>query len=55
MQFENYFNEYSEYSPIFLILKQKKSGWGWLGFNKKHNRLEIATCANQDPLLATTG
>lgn len=26
------------------------SGWGWLGFNKAKNRLEIATCNNQDPL-----
>jgi len=26
------------------------SGWGWLGFNKAKGRLEIATCANQDPL-----
>ena len=26
------------------------SGWGWIGFNKGHKRLEIATCANQDPL-----
>ncbi len=26
------------------------SGWGWLGFNKPKNRLEIATCDNQDPL-----
>lgn len=26
------------------------SGWGWLGFNKEHKRLEIATCSNQDPL-----
>ena len=26
------------------------SGWGWLGFNKEANRLQIATCANQDPL-----
>lgn len=26
------------------------SGWGWLGFNKNSKRLEIATCANQDPL-----
>lgn len=26
------------------------SGWGWLGFNKAKNRLEIATCENQDPL-----
>ena len=31
------------------------SGWGWLGFNKQNNRLEITTCANQDPLWATTG
>lgn len=26
------------------------SGWGWLGYNKSTKRLEIATCANQDPL-----
>ncbi len=26
------------------------SGWGWLGYNKAHQRLEIATCDNQDPL-----
>ena len=31
------------------------SGWGWLGFNKQMNRLEIAACQNQDPLLATVG
>lgn len=31
------------------------SGWGWLGYNREFARLEIATCANQDPLLATTG
>jgi Fe-Mn family superoxide dismutase len=31
------------------------SGWGWLGFNKQNNRLEITTSANQDPLWATTG
>lgn len=30
------------------------SGWGWLGYNQGANRLEIATCANQDPC-ATTG
>lgn len=28
------------------------SGWGWLGYNKSLKRLEIATCANQDPLSA---
>ncbi|PIS01468.1 MAG: superoxide dismutase [Chlamydiae bacterium CG10_big_fil_rev_8_21_14_0_10_35_9] len=26
------------------------SGWGWLGYNKATKELEIATCANQDPL-----
>jgi len=31
------------------------SGWGWLGYNAAANKLEIATCANQDPLKATTG
>ncbi|KAI8372696.1 Manganese/iron superoxide dismutase [Radiomyces spectabilis] len=28
------------------------SGWAWLGYNKEAKRLEIATTANQDPLLA---
>lgn len=27
------------------------SGWGWLGYNKSENCLEIATCQNQDPLV----
>lgn len=31
------------------------SGWGWLGYNKATKRIEVATCANQDPLAATTG
>jgi Fe-Mn family superoxide dismutase len=31
------------------------SGWAWLGFNKATGRLRIASCANQDPLEATTG
>ncbi|XP_068741652.1 superoxide dismutase [Mn], mitochondrial-like [Montipora capricornis] len=31
------------------------SGWGWLGFNKVNKQLVIQTCANQDPLQATTG
>ncbi len=26
------------------------SGWGWLGYNKGQKRLEVTTCANQDPL-----
>ena len=31
------------------------SGWGWLGLDAGKKRLAIATCANQDPLHATTG
>ncbi|XP_048766709.1 superoxide dismutase [Mn], mitochondrial-like isoform X2 [Ostrea edulis] len=31
------------------------SGWGWLGFDKAAHSLRIVTCANQDPLQATTG
>lgn len=31
------------------------SGWGWLGYNKANKQLQIACCANQDPLEATTG
>ncbi|KAG9042581.1 hypothetical protein FS837_010673 [Tulasnella sp. UAMH 9824] len=27
------------------------SGWGWLGYNQKTKRLEVATTPNQDPLL----
>lgn len=27
------------------------SGWGWLGYNKTKDSLEIATCDNQDPLV----
>lgn len=27
------------------------SGWGWLGFNKVTQKLEISTTPNQDPLL----
>lgn len=30
------------------------SGWAWLGYNKARGRIEIATCANQDPC-STTG
>jgi Fe-Mn family superoxide dismutase len=31
------------------------SGWGWLGYEKGKDRLVVTTCANQDPLQATTG
>ncbi|KAJ3521194.1 hypothetical protein NMY22_g12414 [Coprinellus aureogranulatus] len=28
------------------------SGWGWLGFNNKTNKLEVVTTQNQDPLIS---
>lgn len=31
------------------------SGWAWLALNPLNKGLSIATCANQDPLQATTG
>ena len=31
------------------------SGWGWLGYDATAKQLKIVTCANQDPLKATTG
>lgn len=31
------------------------SGWAWLGLNKGNQRLEVATCANQDPLSTVGG
>lgn len=29
------------------------SGWVWLGYNKAAGKVELATCANQDPLAIT--
>ena len=40
---------------IFYYLSTTGSGWGWLGYNPKTARIECATCANQNPLQATTG
>ncbi|MFZ4100149.1 MAG: superoxide dismutase [Chlamydiia bacterium] len=31
------------------------SGWGWLAWDRAGKCLTLATCANQDPLQATTG
>ena len=38
-----------------LTVAVQGSGWGWLGYNKATGALQLATCANQDPLEATTG
>lgn len=43
----------TELSTITVAIQG--SGWGWLGYCKKTGQLKIATCANQDPLEATTG
>ena len=40
---------------IFYYLSTTGSGWGWLGYNPKTARIECTTCANQNPLQATTG
>nr|XP_033795292.1 superoxide dismutase [Mn], mitochondrial isoform X2 [Geotrypetes seraphini] len=31
------------------------SGWGWLGYNKDADHLQLVACSNQDPLQGTTG
>lgn len=51
--FGTYQNMVSQLSTASTTIQG--SGWGWLGYNKTLNRLEIATCANQDPLQPTTG
>nr|ACV41936.1 superoxide dismutase [Eriocheir sinensis] len=33
----------------------KGSGWGWIGYCPKNDKLAIATCQNQDPLQLTHG
>lgn len=38
-----------------LAVGVQGSGWAWLGYNPKSKGLALATCANQDPLQATTG
>lgn len=48
--FENFKKELTT-----LTVAIQGSGWGWLGYNKKSKRLQLAACANQDPLEATTG
>ena len=43
------FDQFKEKFNVITIAIQG-SGWGWLGYNKNHKRLEIASCSNQDPL-----
>jgi hypothetical protein len=41
---------YSLFLPLFI---SQGSGWVWLGYNKGTGKVEVATCANQDPLSIT--
>ncbi|XP_069462818.1 superoxide dismutase [Mn], mitochondrial isoform X2 [Ambystoma mexicanum] len=38
-----------------LSIGVQGSGWGWLGYNKDTNSLQLTACSNQDPLQGTTG
>lgn len=48
--FDNFKKEMSQ-----LTVAVQGSGWGWLGYNKKNQKLQLVACPNQDPLEATTG
>lgn len=52
-QFGTFENMKNQLSAVTTAVQG--SGWGWLGYNKSLHKLQIATCANQDPLEATTG
>jgi Fe-Mn family superoxide dismutase len=43
------FDEFKEKLSALAVGIQG-SGWGWLGYNKGSKKLELASCANQDPL-----
>lgn len=51
--FGNFDNFKKEFTAATVAVQG--SGWGWLGYNKKTGAVQIATCANQDPLESTTG
>ncbi|XP_022248260.1 superoxide dismutase [Mn], mitochondrial-like isoform X2 [Limulus polyphemus] len=48
--FENFKTQMSN-----MAVAVQGSGWAWLGFNTTTNSLQLSSCANQDPLRATTG
>ncbi|KAI8997156.1 Manganese/iron superoxide dismutase [Pilobolus umbonatus] len=47
--FDNFIKEFNA-----AAVGVQGSGWAWLGYNKQGKHLEIATTANQDPLLHLT-
>lgn len=50
------FGSFDKFVEIFTAKAAavQGSGWAWLAYNKPLNRIEIVTCANQDPC-STTG
>lgn len=54
---ENEFGCFEDFKKFFATHTAaiQGSGWGWLGFNLISKRVQFATTANQDPLLATRG
>ena len=46
------FNDFESFKSKFNLaaVGVQGSGWGWLGYNKAHDRVEIATTASQDLL-----
>ncbi|CDZ97813.1 manganese superoxide dismutase [Phaffia rhodozyma] len=50
------FGSFEEFKKKFntATLGVQGSGWGWLGYNTATKHLEIATTANQDPLITLT-
>lgn len=51
---EHGFGSYQAFVDLFTAKATglQGSGWAWLGYNKATKHLEIATCDNQDPLIA---
>ena len=51
------FGDFETFKARFsaMTIAVQGSGWGWLGYNPAHDRVELATTGNQDLLQATTG
>lgn len=49
----NTFGSFEKFVEFFSAktIAIQGSGWGWLGYNKAQNRLDVVTCDNQDPLV----
>nr|AII26028.1 manganese superoxide dismutase [Tenebrio molitor] len=56
-QIEKQFSSFAKFKEVFSsqAVAIKGSGWAWLGYDTRTKNLALATCQNQDPLLATVG